>query len=70
VQHLARDTTDVPELWKEVTRVWATTVVVEAQATRAKKVAQESVVLLASARGEAGEVAQKVSLLEGKLAVA
>jgi hypothetical protein len=42
----------------------------EARATWAEKTAQESVILLASACGEAREAAQKVSLLEGELVVA
>jgi hypothetical protein len=41
----------------------------EAQAARAERRAQESVVLLASARREADEAAQKVTLLKGGLVV-
>jgi hypothetical protein len=41
----------------------------EARAARAERRAQESVVLLASARKEADEAAQKVTLLEGRLVV-
>jgi uncharacterized protein YigA (DUF484 family) len=42
----------------------------EAQAARAERMAQESVALLASIHGEAGEAAQNISLVEGELAVA
>jgi hypothetical protein len=40
---------------------------VETRATRAERMAQEMVVLLATTHGEAYEVAQRVSSLEGKL---
>jgi hypothetical protein len=42
----------------------------EALATQAERRARESVVLLASTHGEADNVARKVTLLEGELAVA
>jgi hypothetical protein len=44
-------------------------VMAEARATRAKRGARESVISLASARGDADEMTWKVTLLEGELAV-
>jgi hypothetical protein len=45
-------------------------VMVGARAARAERLAQENVVLLASAHGEVDEAARRVSHLEGKLVVA
>jgi hypothetical protein len=49
--------------------MWAAAVMVNAQASWAKKTAQYSAVLLASAHKEVGKVARKVSLLKGELAI-
>jgi hypothetical protein len=57
----------VAELWKEVTQAWAATIMPETQVARAERMAQERAILLATARGEADEAAQRVSALEGKL---
>jgi Flp pilus assembly secretin CpaC len=59
--------TVVAELWEEVTQVWAAVIVAEACIARAEKMAQQRVVLLATACGEANEVAQGVSILEDEL---
>jgi hypothetical protein len=59
----------VAELREEVTPMWAAAVMVNAQASWAKKTAQYSAVLLASAHKEVGKVARKVSLLKGELAI-
>jgi hypothetical protein len=61
---------EVAELREKVTRAHATAVMAGARAIREEKIAQERVVLLASTRGEANEVAKKPSLLEGELVVA
>jgi hypothetical protein len=50
--------------------VRATTVMVETCATRAERRSWESTNLLASAHGEADEVSQKVTHLDGELAIA
>jgi hypothetical protein len=52
-----------------VTQAQATAVMAEARAAQAEKRARENVVSLASAHGEADEVAQKVTLLESELVV-
>jgi hypothetical protein len=70
VQHLARDAADVTELQVEVTWARAVTIMAEAQSAWAERRAQESAISLAFARGEADEVAQKATLLDGELAVA
>jgi hypothetical protein len=61
---------EVAELRKKVTQAHVTAVMAGARAIREEKIAQERVVLLASTRGEANEVAKKPSLLEGELVVA
>jgi hypothetical protein len=58
----------VVELQKEVTQAWVATIMPETQVARAERMAQERAILLATARGEADEAAQRVSALEGKLA--
>jgi hypothetical protein len=63
VQHLVRDADDVAELWEEVTRTQVAVIMAEARATRAERRAWESSSLLASAHGEAGEIARKVTIL-------
>jgi hypothetical protein len=55
---------------EEVTQVRATTVMVETCATRAERRSWESTNLLALAHGEADEVSQKVTHLDGELAIA
>jgi hypothetical protein len=67
MQRLAWDATEVAELQEEVTRARVATVMAEARATQAEKMAQESFVLLATAHGEADMVAWRVSVLEGEL---
>jgi hypothetical protein len=42
----------------------------ETRAARAERMSQERAVLLATSRGEADEVAQRASALEGELVVA
>jgi hypothetical protein len=70
VQRLARDATEVAELWEEVTQAWAAIVTVGTYAAQPEKMAQKRVILLVTARGEASEVAQMVSVLEGELMAA
>jgi hypothetical protein len=60
----------VAELWEEVTRARAAAVMAETCATRAEKMAQEGVVLLAIVCSEADEAAQRVFVLEGELMAA
>jgi hypothetical protein len=55
------------EVHEEVTWARVAAIMVETRATRAERMAQEMVVLLATTHGEAYEVAQRVSSLEGKL---
>jgi hypothetical protein len=59
----------VAELQGEVTRARATVVMAGVRTTRAERMAQERVILLAYTHGKADVVARKVSLLEGELAV-
>jgi hypothetical protein len=58
------------ELRDEVTWAQVAAVMAEAWVARADRMAQESAILLASAHGEDSDVARKVSLVEGQLAVA
>jgi hypothetical protein len=67
VQRLDRDATEVAEVREEVTWPRVAAIIVETHATRAERMAQERVVLLATARGEVYEVAQRVSSLEDEL---
>jgi hypothetical protein len=67
VQHLSQDATEVAELPEEVTRGWATAIMVESLVARVEEMAHERVVLLDAARREANEVAQRVFTLEGEL---
>jgi hypothetical protein len=60
----------VAELREEVTRVWAAAIMEETRAARAKRMAQERVVLLATTHGETDEAVQRVSALEGELVAA
>jgi hypothetical protein len=60
----------VAKLQEEVTRARAIIVMAETRATRAERVAQERVVLLASTHVEVDEAVRTVSLLEGELVVA
>jgi hypothetical protein len=60
----------VAELQEEVTQARAAIVMAETRAARAERMAQERAVLLATSRGEADEVAQRASALEGELVVA
>jgi hypothetical protein len=62
--------TEVVELWEEVTWVHVATIMARARAARAKRMAHEKAILLASAHREADVVARKISLLEGELVVA
>jgi hypothetical protein len=57
----------VVELWEEVTQVQAAAIMVETRAARAEMMAQERLVLLATAHGEANEAAQRVSTLDSEL---
>jgi hypothetical protein len=57
----------VAELRSEVTQAQATVVMVKTRATHAEMMAQERVILLATACGEADEAAQRVFALEGEL---
>jgi hypothetical protein len=50
-----------------VTQAQATVVMVKTRATHAEMMAQERVILLATACGEADEAAQRVFALEGEL---
>jgi hypothetical protein len=61
---------EVAELREKVTPAWATAIMVGARIAWVDRMALEKTIPLASARGEADEVAQKISLLEGKLEVA
>jgi hypothetical protein len=58
----------VAELQEDVTRAWAIVVLAETHAARAEKMAQERLILMATAHGEADEATQRVSALEGELA--
>jgi hypothetical protein len=69
MQRLAQDATELVELWELVTQTSAAAIMAEARAAWAKKMAQERVFLVATARGEVDEAAQRVSVLEGELAV-
>jgi hypothetical protein len=53
-----------------VTQAQAATVMAGARAGRSERIAKEWAILLAFACGEADEVAQRVSLLEGEFMVA
>jgi hypothetical protein len=64
---LTWDTAKVVKLQEEVTRARAVGHYGGIRATRAERVAQEKVVLLASTHVEADEVVRRVSLLEGEL---
>jgi hypothetical protein len=55
---------------QEVTRARVAAIMAGAHAARAEKMAQERVVLLATAHGEVDEMAQRVSILEGELMAA
>jgi hypothetical protein len=57
----------VVELQEEVTPAWVAAIMLETHATQAERMAQERVVLLATAHGEADVAAQRVSALEGEL---
>jgi hypothetical protein len=57
----------VAKLQEEVTWAWAAPVMAETHAARSERMAQERVILLATARAKADEVAQRVSALEGEL---
>jgi hypothetical protein len=64
---LTWDAAKVVKLQEEVTRARAVGHYGGIRATRAKRVAQEKVILLASTRVEADEAVRRVSLLEGEL---
>jgi hypothetical protein len=55
------------ELREEVTWARTAAIMAGAYAAQVKRMAQERIVLLATTHGEADEVAQKVSALEGEL---
>jgi hypothetical protein len=55
---------------QEVTRARVAAIMAGAHAARAEKMAQERVVLLATAHGEVDKMAQRVSILEGELMAA
>jgi hypothetical protein len=67
VQRLAWDAIEVAKLREEVTQAWAAAVLAETRVTRVERMAQERVVLLATAHGEVDEAAQRVSTLEAEL---
>jgi hypothetical protein len=69
MQRLAQDATELVELWELVTQTPTAAIMAEARAAWAKKMAQERVFLVATTRGEVYEAAQRVSVLEGELAV-
>jgi hypothetical protein len=69
VQQLAWDTTEVMELWEEVTRVQAAAVMVRVRAAQAEGMVWEKIALLATTHGEAVEVTQRVSILRDDLVV-
>jgi hypothetical protein len=62
--------TVVVELWEEVTQAWAATIMAGSRAAQAERMAQESIILLVTAYGEASEPTQRVFALEGKLVAA
>jgi hypothetical protein len=55
------------KLQEEVTWAQATALMAGVHATQAERMAQEKAVLLVTTRGEVGEVAQRVSVLENEL---
>jgi hypothetical protein len=58
MQHIAWDATAAAEHREEVTQAQAVAIMAEARAAWMEKMAQESAILLATARGEADEAAR------------
>jgi hypothetical protein len=68
MQCLAQDATEVAELWEEVTRAQAATIMVRARAAQVEGMAWVKAALLATTHDEVVEATQKVYVLGDELA--
>jgi hypothetical protein len=69
VQRLAQDATEVAELREEVTRARVAVIMAKANTARVAKMAQEKVILPATAGWEADVAAHRIFILEVELVV-